>query len=464
MRGIITKSRSTSIVGDLIAHVRMPLYRNAYALMLTTVITSGLGIVYWVLAARYYPTEVVGLNSALISAMTFVAGVSQRSLINALIRFIPQAGRSTAKFVLLAYLISVLGTAIVGPLFLAGLSMWSPQLSGVVSDPQVAVWFVLSSMAWCVFTLQDSTLTGLRQALWIPLENSTYAVLKLGLLVLFATSMPAFGILASWTLPVIFMLIPVNLLVFKRLIPQHVAATERDATEIRPRQVASYMGGDFLGGILSLASSTLLPVLVASKAGTNASAYFYLAWLVATSLQLVSTNMSMSLTVEGAANQTKLAEYSRRSLKHIAKLLVPVVLVTLVGASWILNIFGTRYAEEGATLLQLLALATLPQMVNAVYLGIARVQKRMLSLVVVQGAICAGNLGLSYVLLDRFDVTAVGWAVLLTQTVVAVVLAVTRIIPLLWGRHGRPVQEVSGATTANSSPVEQNTHEGDDKR
>ena len=36
----------------LLAHVRLPIYRNAYALVLSSATTSGLGVVYWTLAAR----------------------------------------------------------------------------------------------------------------------------------------------------------------------------------------------------------------------------------------------------------------------------------------------------------------------------------------------------------------------------------------------------------------------------
>ena len=451
IRTMMTKSGRISTANGILAHLRTPLYRNAYALMLTVVTTSGLGIVYWVLAARYYPIEVVGLNSAIIAAMTFVAGVSQRSLISALVRFIPQAGRATTKLILYSYLLSILGTLIVAPIFLLGLSIWSPQLSDLGTDLGLAAWFVLASMIWCLFTLQDSALTGLREAIWIPLENTIFAIVKLGLLVLFAVAIPYYGIFASWTIPVALTLLPVNFLIFRRLIPRHIEATRGQALPLRPRQIIDYMGGDYLAGIFSLASTTLLPVLVATKAGASANAHFYLAWLVANSLQLITTNMAMSLTVEAAADETKLADYTYRTFIHIARLLIPVVAIMLVVAPFVLRIFGTSYADEGATLLRLLTLATIPQMVNAVYMGMARVQRRMTSIVVVQVALCVGTLGLSYLLLGTYDIATVGWAVLISQTVVAIVLAATAMRPVLsriWRRpsSNRPLDETAERT------------------
>src|SRR5438874_13639391 len=93
-------------VARLVAHMRVPLYRNAYALTFSSITTAGLGMVYWLLAARYYTTDVVGLNSAAIAALMFLTGVSGLYLDGALIRFIPRAGRATVRLVGYAYLIT----------------------------------------------------------------------------------------------------------------------------------------------------------------------------------------------------------------------------------------------------------------------------------------------------------------------------------------------------------------------
>lgn len=88
---------------------------------------------------------------------------------------------------------------------------------------------------WCGASSlwQDSALTGLRQALWIPLENTTFAIVKIVLLISLAASFQAVGIFASWNVPVL-LLIPINLLIFKWLIPRHICAT-RERKQPRSR-------------------------------------------------------------------------------------------------------------------------------------------------------------------------------------------------------------------------------------
>ena len=49
------------------AHMRDPLSRSGYALVLGSAITSALGMGFWVLAARLYSAADVGTASAMIS-------------------------------------------------------------------------------------------------------------------------------------------------------------------------------------------------------------------------------------------------------------------------------------------------------------------------------------------------------------------------------------------------------------
>src|SRR3712207_5882412 len=136
----------------LAAHVRTPLYRNGYALILSAAATSGLGVVYWMLATRYYTAEVVGLNSAVISAMLLVAGVAQLSWVSGLTRFLPRGGHASRRLVGWAYGLALMAAGLAGLLFVLGVRVWSPALAFLGDSPWFALWFVLATMAWCIFT------------------------------------------------------------------------------------------------------------------------------------------------------------------------------------------------------------------------------------------------------------------------------------------------------------------------
>jgi acetyltransferase-like isoleucine patch superfamily enzyme/O-antigen/teichoic acid export membrane protein len=406
----------------IVSHLRIPLYRNGYALLISSATTSALGLFYWVLAARYYSVETVGLGSAMLSAMMLLSGISQLSLNSVLVRFVPTAGRTTSRLVIYSYLMSAAMAAVIGFIFTLGLGVWAPALRFIGASAGWQISFVLATIVWCIFALQDSVLTGLRQAVWIPFENTAFAIVKIILLVVLAGSLQTVGIFASWNVPVLLSLLPINLLIFTRLIPRYIRATGGRAAPPAPGVIARFVGGNYLGSLFFLASTTLLPVMVTNLSGASANAYFYPPWMIVTALQLVASNMSTSLTVEGAFDQSKLSAYGRRVLIQTVRLVVPIVIVVLLGAPLILQVFGPNYAIEGSALLRWLALGVLPNIWVALFVGLARVQNRSGVIMAVQGTLSVLMLGLSALLLPTFGIAGVGMAWLASQAIVALFL------------------------------------------
>lgn len=424
-------TRPPALLAGLLAHLRAPLYRNAYALVLNTVATSGLGVLYWVVAAHTYTTDAVGLNASAISAMIFLSGLAQLNLTSFLVRFVPAAGAWTARLVGYSYLTSILVSLVVVSVFLLGLGIWTPALGFLRASPLLAGWFVLATVTWSIFTLQDSVLTGLGQAVWVPVENTLFGAVKLILLLLLATVFPSTGIFASWTIPVVLSLLPVNLLLFGRLLPRHHQTVTAATVPRDLRNILGFVGGDYIGALLLLASTTLMPVLVTHLAGASANAYFFQSWIIANSLQLMTINLATSLTVEVARDQTKLTLYTRRIARQVLRLLVPAVAIIVLGAPYILRVFGQNYAAAGTGLLRLLALATLPGSVVVLTVAVARVRRRMREVVLIQGASAALIFGLSAFFLARYGILGIGLAVLLAQTALAGIVFVTRLWPVL---------------------------------
>lgn len=425
-------SRARVVSTDrLINHLRFPLYRNAYALMLSTAVTSALGLFYWILAARFYPPEALGVNAAAISMLTFLAGLAQLPFMNLMLRYIPVAGMDTRRLVVWAYLISTLLSAAIGAVVLLSIEYWSPELGFLRRDHWLGLWFLLGVVSWCIFALQDNVLTGLRQALYVPIENIPYAVVKIGLLIVFAATFTNFGILASWILPTLVVLLPINILIFRRLIPQQIRASADQRLPYSFSQMAYYLGGNTVGAVFLLAATRLLPVLVANQAGATATAYFYLPWTIALSLRLITANMNTSFTVEAILDNTRLRANSYRYLAQSAAVLTPAILFMVLFARPLLSISGAAYAEEGTLLLRLLAISMYPNMIIQLYIGIARVRQNVTGIVVVMGCMCLLTLGLSYLLLPLYGITGVGIAILIGDTTTAITLLFTGLWPIL---------------------------------
>ena len=426
---------------------RTPLYRNGAALMFSGAATSALGLVYWGLAARCYTPQAVGLNSAALSALTLIAAIAQLGLNSALVRFGPAAGKTIYRLALGSYAISTAAAALAGLAFSLGVRRWAPGLQFFLATPPRLAGFALAVMTWCVFSLQDSLLTGLRQAAWVPLENILFSLLKILLMAGFARPFPEYGIFASWALPAAALLLPVNLLIFRRLIPAYLHDPGRAGPQPAPGQVARFIAGNYPGSLFALGAATLPPVMVLETAGAQASAYFYLPWIMASALQAISASMAASLTVEAARDPTRADQYSRQALVHTLGLLVPLALILWAGAPAVLRLFGVEYSSQGAALLRWLSLASIPNLVLWLGISRARVKDQPGRVALLQSAMFLLGLGLSDLLLARYGIRGVGIAWLLAQSVLAILLAATSLRPVLFGPvkrlapAGQPPQE-----------------------
>jgi len=71
-------------------HFQDPLYKNAYILMAREAATAVLGLVFWIVVARFYHPAEVGMAAALISAMGLLIVFSKLGLGFSLMRYLPK--------------------------------------------------------------------------------------------------------------------------------------------------------------------------------------------------------------------------------------------------------------------------------------------------------------------------------------------------------------------------------------
>ena len=425
-----------------IEYFNIPLHRNGFALVISLVSTSILGLAYWSVAARNFTAEEVGINTAIISGMMFLANISQFGLVNFLNRFLPKAGRATIRFIALTYLFSFIISLLSSGIFVLGVNLWSPTLGFLRSDSWLFTWFVLSTALWCIFALQDGVLVGLRYATYVPVENIIFALAKLGLLFVFARFFFQYGIFASWTFPLIFLIVVINTFIFGSIIPKHLYETEKQAEHFNLSQIARFILGDYFSTLVWMATVNLMPLIVLELSGPEANAYFYVPWMIAYSLYMISRNMGMSFTTEASKDQSYIREFSLRSIIQTSILLIPMIVVILIASPFILTLFGTDYAAEGSGLLRLLALSSIPYIITSLHISIARVQQRIMNIVITTSVLCGMVLLITFILLERFGLVGVGWAWLISQSVVAAVIALTSLRNILFFETGKKLIQI----------------------
>ena len=424
----------------------IPLVRNAYSLAGSTLVTSGFGMAFWVVAARNFSPEIVGINSALISTMLLLAGISTLNLANGFNRFIPTAGHRARRFVIVGYSATVGFSVVVALLFVAGTTLWADELSFLRDDPTQCAWFVASVALWGIFMLQDGVLAGLGEGPWVLAENLVYGVVKLALLFAVALGGGRYGVFTAWTAPLVFLVAAITWLVFCRLLPA------RDDTPIEDtdlRAVSRLVGVDYLATLMTTGMQGLLPLLVLAVAGPSDTAYVVLAWTVAYPLHLLSLNVGMAMTTEAAQHPKDLLGITRHSVAHALRIVGTLAVLLVVSAPLLLRVFGADYAENSTRSLQLFALASVPYVFVATFTSAARVRRRMWLVVAVTTAYAAITLGLAALLLRVVGIDGVGLAWLAGTTVVAGVLLLGD-LRALWLHRIRPAHVPSLSRAAHA--------------
>jgi len=412
-----------ALLAGLRRELSVPLYRNAYALMANTAGNSILGLLYWVLAARTFPDAAVGRGNALIALMMLVSTFTQLNWSGALIRFLPRAGRSAQRMLVTAYVMATALAAVAAAAVMAYCHFARAPDDPLYVSTGVAVWFVVSTMAWSVFNLQDAALTGLRSAVWVPLENGLYGLVKLVLLVVVARSSLSEGVFASWTVPVIALLVPVKLLLFRRILPR-LATAQPDAQQMPARGVlARYMAGDYAAQAFTQLSSTFLAVLVVSLLGAAQGAYYLPAQTAFAAMGMLATAITSSLVVEAARDEAATHRLARAMLRRICVLVLPAGAFVALAAPWLLELFGSQYRAAATTVLQLMMLSLLPRVPVALYVTKCRLENRTGMLALLQGTQAALVVGGTAVFAPTAGLVAVGWSVVAAEVVPALLVA-----------------------------------------
>ncbi|MEV7008061.1 hypothetical protein [Streptosporangium sp. NPDC051022] len=405
----------------LLHDLRNPLFRNGYALMANTAITAVLGMGYWWLAARLYAPADFGRGQAVITAMRLFASLTALGFVGALARFIPVAGRRTPGLIVRAYAIAG-ATGVTAALgFLITLPWWGPTYASL-GGLGPGLFFLAAVLVWSVFTLEDVTLAGLRKATWVPVSSLGYGLVKMAMLVGLAFALPRDGIFVSWIIPAAMALIPINLLLFRKVIPRHARETETGSRPLAFREVGRFLSGDYPGTLSILASVYLIPVLIAARVDEVTFGYFSMAHTLGSLIELLAMNMATSLTVEGSFDRKRLASNSRRALRRALMIIVPIVIVTILAAPLILRIFGSGFADRGTLLLQLMSLAVLPRVLIEIYLSGLRALGQARRLALVQVSLAVLVLTGTLVLFPHTGVNAVGYALLLSELLIAALI------------------------------------------
>lgn len=400
--------RQTTIAasrGRIVSLLRQPLYANAFFLWSNTTVSALAGFAFWMLAARLYSADDVGLASAALSALTLLAMFSHLDLGLGLIRFLPEAGGQGPRLVNIVFTTSTAIAVVLALVFLIGVPLWAPSLGFVRNNLLYASAFVSFVAATTVSSVQLHAYLSIRKAKYVLVQTLVVQASRLTLPALMAAFFGAFGLIMAGGVAVLLgAVLGFGLLI--RGLPGYRPAVLMDAGSIL--KLLPFSLANHVADVLIVMPGLILPLIVVGLLGSEEGAYFYMAWFLGYLVTSATAHLALSLFAEGSRDQGSLLVLSRNAVAGgLAIATIGAVFLLMLGDK-LLMLFGQEYATEGVTLLRIVAIAAAPAVIVNTYLGALRVMKRVDELVIIAGAVAVITLASSSALIPVMGLAGAG--------------------------------------------------------
>jgi O-antigen/teichoic acid export membrane protein len=372
----VSSDRGASIVRQIraqLTHNRTVLL-NAGSMMSTVLVTALLGAAFWLLAARQFSHDAVGVASAAVSAMTLLGYLATVGLGTLLMGELPRRDRHHRGLLNAALAVSGAIGALIGLGFALLAPLVTPSLEPLSETWVAAVVFAVGAGLTGLAGVLDQALIGLMRGALQLKRNVVFSLTKLialGLIAYLSTDAGGAWIYGAWTVGIV-----VSLFALTRFYAR------RGEDGLRPKfallgEMRVDAATHHIYNLSIRAPDLVLPLIVVSLLSAGANADFYIAWMIASFAFMVPVSLSAVLYAAGSADSAGLHERYRLSVGLSAGLGLAANLVLLVAGGPILSLFGAGYEQHALTTLHILALGVFPETIKAHFLSISRVERRI---------------------------------------------------------------------------------------
>ncbi|MCK4444198.1 MAG: oligosaccharide flippase family protein [Thermoplasmata archaeon] len=395
--------------------LKTPLYKNAIYLTMNVIIASGLGFLFWMVVARYYPPYQVGLAATIIPVMGLIGMLSGFGFGDGLVRFLPSSGKNSGSMINSCFTLASLAAILFSFVFLIGMDIWSPTLLFVRENWMFFLSFVLFSIVFALHPMMNQIFVARRNVKFV-LASTSIGGLKILLLVVFASFFGAFGIFASWSAAMLIAVV-VGILIFIPIVnPGYTPFLTVNRRVVN--RILHFSAGNYVAGVFGVLPMALPPLLVLHLLGAEDVAYYRIAFTIAGLLFAVAYGIAPSLFAEGSHCEEELGKNVRKALRFVFAMLIPGIIVTIFFGKHILLLFGSEYSSEGLILLEIFALSSILVALNRIFITTRRVLKRLKPIVAVAAFNAFAIIGMGYVLLLSVGLVGIAIAWTLSQGIV----------------------------------------------
>jgi O-antigen/teichoic acid export membrane protein len=388
---------------------------NTGSLVGTMLVTSFLGMAYWVVAGHLFSKSAIGLATTATSTMMFLSSVGLLGLSTLLISELQRnKGQEGTIISAAVILVTVVGIAL-GFLYAFGAPLIFPNLKPLGANFSIIAQFALGVGITSATSIVDVSMIALLRGELQFWRNAIFAVSKL-LLLFVATLLLKFNtgisIYTVWTIANVISLFPICL--YGLIKAQKTHRSLFPQWGIMRNMSSSAIQHHILNLILQTPTQ-VLPTIATILFSTAISAEFYDASMMANFVFAVLTSLTTVLHATNATQTTTLSQKSRMTTALSFGISTGAAIIFMLGASLALGIYGHDYTSA-AWSLRFLALGAFPLIIKNHYIAISRIKDKVVSAIIPIAIGSTLELGMAVVggMLGHLNGLSVGWVIGMT--------------------------------------------------
>ncbi|MFZ3383877.1 MAG: oligosaccharide flippase family protein [Candidatus Methanoperedens sp.] len=385
------------------------LLKNSLFLLMGSYFNVASGFFFWIIAARFYSIEDVGVATALMSSLGLVMLFSRFGFDHSIIRYLPINNKN--KVFNSCLIITTISTILVGFIYILSVNYFSSSLS-FMQDFKFVIIFLLFAVMNSITSIIGNAFVAMRSGGLFFFQNVLQGV-RVPLLIplVFFGSFGIFGSVGiSYLITTLF-----SFLIIKKQIGLNFKIDKAFIKES-----LSYSSGNYISHVLMVSPTLILPILILNLSGETETAKYYIAYAIGNLVLIIPDSLGTSLFVEGSHGES-MRKNIKKSLIAIYSFLIPSVIFLYFFGDILLGFFGKNYMES-FELLRYIALSSFFVVAYSLFVPIQKVRMNIASIVKLNLLRFLLLLGLSYVFISIFGIVGAGYAWMLTHVVLGILI------------------------------------------
>lgn len=377
--------------------IKKTFYLNFLFISSSSLINAAIGFLFYLIAARYYTKDELGIFIGIISIINIVLLMTRFGLDQSIIRFLPQKYPNSID--LTSILVTTASSAFFMVIILSNIELVSQQLSIVRTHWIV---YIILTVINSFFLQLGASLLAMRKGNYYFILNNIL-ILKLIFLIIFS-SFGVLGLIFSYMVPYLFSVIIGIIIInskFKIIFNLKFL-----------KNFFLFSFENYLIAMFMAIPPLLIPIFILNKMGPESTTHYYISYAIVSLLFSITASLASSLYIEGC---------NRKSIRSPLIACIKITYIFLVISITSLYVIGDRifiiiasdYIEI-LSLLKIMSISSFFAVGYQIYFTIKRIEGDIKGITILSLMMSAIIISSSYILMNIYGLIGIGYAWILT--------------------------------------------------